>query len=54
MLKKRQIHEKRTWVEQLQSGLVVVTLDALKDGRLRAEVNVVSLQIFMNSMFRDL
>lgn len=43
MLKKRQIHEKRTCVEQLQSVLVVVTLDALKDGRLRSEVNVVSL-----------
>jgi len=41
-------------VEQLQSILVVVTLDAFKDGRFRSEANVVSLQIFMNSMFCDL
>lgn len=54
MLEKRQTHEKRTWVERLQSVLVVVTLDALKNGRLRSEVNVVSLHIFMNSMFCDL
>jgi len=41
-------------VEQLQSVLVVVTLDAPKGGRLRSEADVVSLLIFMNSMFYDL
>jgi len=47
-------YTKYACVEQLQSILVMVTLDALKVGRLRSEADVVSLQIFMNSMFCDL